>query len=49
MGSVGIRVPLDNLTANSYGNIVNTPTSTAPGNLTVFAKYILARTSRPAA
>ena len=42
MGSIGIRIPLDNLTADSYGNIVNTPTSTAPGNLTIFAKYILA-------
>ena len=42
MGSIGIRVPLDNLTANSYDNIVNTPTSTATGNLTIFAKYILA-------
>jgi hypothetical protein len=46
MGSVGIRVPLDNLTANSYGNIVNTPTSTAMGNLTVFGKYILAQNVR---
>jgi hypothetical protein len=43
MGSVGIRVPLDNLTANSFGDIVNTPTSTATGNLTIFAKYILAQ------
>ncbi len=42
MGSIGIRIPLDNLTADSYGNIVNTPTSTAPGNLSIFAKYILA-------
>jgi hypothetical protein len=46
MGSVGIRVPLDNLTANSFGNIVNTPTSTATGNLTIFAKYILAQNVR---
>ena len=43
MGSIGIRLPLDNLTANSYDNIVSTPTSTAPGNLTVFSKYILAQ------
>jgi hypothetical protein len=43
MGSVGIRLPLDNLTANSYNNIVSTPTSTALGNMTVFAKYILAQ------
>ncbi len=46
MGSVGIRVPLDNLTANSYGDIISTPTSTAPGNLTLFAKYILAQNVR---
>ncbi len=46
MGSVGIRVPLDNLTANSYGDIVNTPTSTAMGNLTIFGKYILAQNAR---
>jgi hypothetical protein len=46
LGSVGIRVPLDNLTANSFGNIVSTPTSTSPGNLTVFAKYILAQNVR---
>ncbi len=46
MGSVGIRVPLDNLTANSYGNIIRTPTSTAPGNLTIFGKYILAQNVR---
>ena len=44
LGSVGIRVPLDNLTANSFGNVISTPTSTATGNLTIFAKYILART-----
>ena len=46
MGSVGIRVPLDNLTANSYGDIVSTPTSTAMGNLTIFGKYILAQNAR---
>ncbi len=46
MGSVGIRVPLDNLTANSFGNIVSTPTSTATGNLTIFGKYILAQNTR---
>ena len=43
MGSIGIRVPLENLTANSFDNSVSTPTSTALGNLTVFAKYILAQ------
>jgi hypothetical protein len=46
MGSVGIRLPLDNLTANSYGNIISTPTTTAPGNLTIFSKYILAQNPR---
>ena len=34
MGSIGIRLPLDNLTANSSCNVVNTPTSTSLGNLT---------------
>jgi hypothetical protein len=43
MGSIGIRLPLDNLSANSYGNIISTPTSTSLGNLTVFSKYILAQ------
>ena len=43
MGSVGLRLPLDNLTANSFHNVVSTPTTTALGNLTVFAKYILAQ------
>jgi hypothetical protein len=43
MGSIGIRLPLDNLTANSFNNIVSTPTSTSLGNLTVFTKYILAQ------
>ena len=43
MGSVGIRVPLDNLTANSFDNVIGTPTSTALGNITVFTKYILAQ------
>ena len=46
MGSIGIRLPLDNLTANSFGNIVSTPTSTSLGNLTVFAKYILAQNTQ---
>ena len=46
MGSVGIRLPLDNLTANSFNNVISTPTTTALGNLTVFAKYILAQNPR---
>jgi hypothetical protein len=40
-GSIGFRVPLDNLTANSNQNVLSTPTSTASGNLSVIAKYIL--------
>ncbi len=43
LGSIGIRLPLDNLTANSFGNVISTPTTTALGDLTVFAKYILAQ------
>jgi hypothetical protein len=43
MGSIGIRLPLDNLTANSFNNVISTPTSSALGNLTVFSKYILAQ------
>jgi hypothetical protein len=43
MGSIGIRLPLDNLTANSSGNVISTPTTSALGNLTVFSKYILAQ------
>jgi hypothetical protein len=40
-GSIGFRVPLDTLTANSNQNVLSTPTSTAAGNLSVIAKYIL--------
>ena len=40
-GSIGMRLPLDNLTANSVDNVVNTPTSTALGDLTIFGKYIV--------
>ncbi len=43
MGSIGMRLPLDNLTANSFGNVVSTPTSSSLGNLTIFSKYILAQ------
>jgi hypothetical protein len=46
MGSIGIRLPLDNLTANSFGNVISTPTTTALSNLTVFAKYILCQNPR---
>jgi hypothetical protein len=46
MGSVGLRLPLNNLTANSVGNVISTPTSTALGNLSIFAKYILCQNVR---
>jgi hypothetical protein len=42
MGSIGLRLPLNTLTADSPGNNISTPTSTALGNLTIFGKYILA-------
>jgi len=46
-GSIGFRVPLDNLTANSNQNVfLSTPTSTAAGNLTVIGKYILEQNLR---
>jgi hypothetical protein len=38
-GSIGMRLPLDTLTADSRA--FSTPTSTALGNLSLFAKYIL--------
>jgi hypothetical protein len=40
-GSIGVRLPLDTLTADSPNNNLSTPTSTALGNLDIFAKYIL--------
>ena len=40
-GSIGLRLPLNSLTANSPNNAISTPTSTALGNLDIFAKYIL--------
>jgi hypothetical protein len=48
MGSIGIRLPLNNLTADSFGKppIVSTPTSTSLGNLTIFGKYILCQNPR---
>ncbi len=39
-GSIGMRLPLNSLTANSPAGY-STPTSTALGNLDIFAKYIL--------
>jgi hypothetical protein len=40
-GSFGIRLPVDTLTADGTATGVQTPTSTATGNLSLFAKYIL--------
>jgi hypothetical protein len=40
-GSVGFRLPLNTVTADSTGNQFNTPTSTSLGNLALFGKYIL--------
>jgi hypothetical protein len=40
-GSIGIRLPLNSLTATSNTPGVSAPTSTALGNLDIFAKYIL--------
>jgi hypothetical protein len=38
-GSIGMRLPLDSLTAQSSS--IATPTSTALGNLSIFTKYVL--------
>lgn len=46
LGSIGLRLPLENLTANSTGNVVSTPTTTAPGDMSLYAKYILAQNQR---
>ena len=40
-GSIGMRLPLDTLTADSPNNNLSTPTTSALGNLDIFAKYIL--------
>jgi hypothetical protein len=41
-GSIGFRVPLDTLTANSSPpGALSTPTSTSAGNFSIIAKYIL--------
>jgi hypothetical protein len=42
-GSFGMRLPIDNLTADSLPGVKNTPTPTrtAMGNLDLFAKYVL--------
>ena len=40
-GSVGFRLPLNTVTADSSGNQYSTPTSTSLGDLSIFGKYIL--------
>jgi hypothetical protein len=45
-GSIGIRLPLDTVTADSPRNIISTPTTTSLDNLSVFAKYILEENRR---
>jgi len=40
-GSFGMRLPIETLSANSTVAGLQTPTSTATGNLSLFAKYIL--------
>ncbi len=40
-GSIGLRLPLNSLSATSTDPLFRTPTSTALGNLDIFAKYIL--------
>jgi len=42
-GSIGIRFPIDTVTADSPHNLLSTPTRTAMGNMAIFAKYILAK------
>ena len=45
-GSIGLRLPLNTLTADPTVQGLSTPTRTAMGNLTVFAKYILEQNPR---
>jgi hypothetical protein len=40
-GSIGMRLPLNTLTADSVNGAISTPTTSALGNLTIFGKYIL--------
>ena len=40
-GSIGIRLPLNSLSATSFASGVAAPTSSSLGNLDIFAKYIL--------
>ena len=45
-GSIGMRLPLNSLTATSPDTSISAPTSTALGNLDIFAKYILKQNYR---
>jgi hypothetical protein len=45
-GSIGLRFPINNVTADSLGRQASTPTSTAMGDLTIFGKYILEQNPR---
>lgn len=40
-GSFGMRLPINTLTADGTSRAISTPTRTAAGNLSMFAKYIL--------
>ncbi len=46
MGSIGIRFPIDNVTADSPNHVLNTPSSTAIGNMAIFVKYILCQDTK---
>ncbi len=45
-GSIGVRFPIDTVTADSPNKLLSTPTSTAVGDLSVFAKYILEQNTK---
>ncbi|WP_145952222.1 hypothetical protein [Paludisphaera borealis] len=45
-GSFGMRLPIDTLTADGTARGVQTPTTTATGNLSLFAKYILKQNTK---
>ena len=40
-GSIGLRFPIDTVTADSTDKLVSTPTRTDVGNMSIYAKYIL--------
>jgi hypothetical protein len=45
-GSIGMRLPLNTVTADSVNGNLSTPTSSALGDLTIFGKYILEQNPR---